>query len=500
MKTRKGCHMVFKCRNGQKWNKQDEGSGNPSSSQLFRCFTILLLTLVFVSGCDSPSTPKENNVQNSSTPLPTIVARNSGNQQPFCNGTVNQTAWSGLDNVFQVLHEVPAPVPPGFIAGYSVGDFAAPCSMPKVGVVRMEAFIATRTAFDYFYGNDRDFSPLFNPEDTKVSIILDFTKGEAQVTVDPTCHQQYFIGTEYHRPNCARAYTLTGTKADNVNWFRWKVDPPLPGFPSETEFLTIQYAFKLPIGRADLKFALAGIPAINGVIHFAFEPSTGDVCLKGTIDDFPAVGVHQVHYRADGQLDPTTAITLARHQEARVGGPVWLVSIFPQAHISNQCGQSLTGSSPTPSLEGVDWTKVITEKELGCQPPAYPSDPHGVQVDVEKFADVTGDGNPEAFVAVACVGATESWPDRLEVFDGASDPAHPQRIATLLDYQDGTDGPQGLGLRIQSIQISGEQVTVVSKGWLPGQCFACGDRRVTDTFTWNGSSFTRGPRSVTQMT
>jgi len=156
-------------------------------------------------------------------------------------------------------------------------------------------------------------------------------------------------------------------------------------------------------------------------------------------------------------------------------------------------------ATPIPPLKEVDWTKVVPEKELGCLPPVSPSDPHGVQVDAKQFADVTGDGKPEAFVVVACIGSTESWPDRLEVFDGASNPAHPRRIATLLDYQDGTDGHHGLGLRIQSIKVPGKHVIVVSKGWLSGECFACGDRQVTDTFTWNGSRFIRGPRSVSAV-
>ena len=168
----------------------------------------------------------------------------------------------------------------------------------------------------------------------------------------------------------------------------------------------------------------------------------------------------------------------------------------PQQSYVQSHGTSLT---PIPSLQETDWTKVVVAKELGCPPPVSPSDPHGVQVDAKQFADVTGDGKPEAFVAASCVGSTESWPDRLEVFDGASDPSHPRRIAILLNEQDGTDSPDGFGLRIQSIKVSGKQVTVVSKGWLPGECFACGDRQVTDTFTWNGTRFIRGPRSVVRM-
>jgi hypothetical protein len=160
---------------------------------------------------------------------------------------------------------------------------------------------------------------------------------------------------------------------------------------------------------------------------------------------------------------------------------------------------SLTATRESSPLEDVDWTQVVTQKELGCDNPNYGPN-HGVEVDAKQFADITGDGKAEAFVAVACVGSTESWPDRLEVFDGASDPAHPQRTAILLDYQDGSDGSSGEGLRIHSITISGKLITVVSRGWTPEECYTCGDQRVTDIFTWNGSSFTRGSRSVVQMT
>jgi hypothetical protein len=164
-------------------------------------------------------------------------------------------------------------------------------------------------------------------------------------------------------------------------------------------------------------------------------------------------------------------------------------------------GAAATPTSPPKSdLTRVDWTKVVTETDLGCNGPTRPH--LGVQVDEKQFADVTGDGKKEAFVAVACVASTSSWPDRLVVFDGASDPAHPRLIATLLDYQDGTDER---GLRIgsnvgipQSITISGQTVTVVSLGYAPTDPDCCPSRQITDTFTWNGSGFTRGPRSVVQ--
>jgi len=161
---------------------------------------------------------------------------------------------------------------------------------------------------------------------------------------------------------------------------------------------------------------------------------------------------------------------------------------------------SNTGTTTENPLGKVDWTKAVTETDLGCNGPTGPN--LGVEVDEKQFADVTGDGKKEAFVAVACVASTSSWPDRLEVFDGASDPTHPRRIATLLDYQDGTDER---GLRMgsnfgipQSITVTGRTVTVVSLGYAPTDPNCCFSLQITDTFTWNGSGFTRGSRSVVQ--
>jgi hypothetical protein len=221
------------------------------------------------------------------------------------------------------------------------------------------------------------------------------------------------------------------------------------------------------------------------------------VCLNGTIDDFPAVAIHQVQNGADGKVDLATTITLARHQEARLLGPVGLTDPFhwTETHIGNQCGQSLTGSSLVNPLAGVDWTKVITD--MDC---SYLG--QGLQLDVLQFADITGDGMAESFVAVSCKPINDSWPDFLEVFDGASDPTHPRHMATLLDYHDSppevpNDGPNGpgngSGLYIQSITILGRTVIIKS---VAGYHTGITPVDVTDSFTWNGSSFTRGPRTV----
>jgi hypothetical protein len=139
------------------------------------------------------------------------------------------------------------------------------------------------------------------------------------------------------------------------------------------------------------------------------------------------------------------------------------------------------------ALGSVAWTRTI--QDVDCSTTG-----HGLEVDAEQYGDVTGDGKPEAFVAVACVPVTSSWPQRLEVFDGASDPSNPRRLATLLGYDDGTDER---GLRIASITVAGRTVVVKSLGYHLDDPNAAGPRyHVHDSFTWDGGRFVRGPRKI----
>jgi hypothetical protein len=174
---------------------------------------------------------------------------------------------------------------------------------------------------------------------------------------------------------------------------------------------------------------------------------------------------------------------------------IHVVLILCFALLISGCQSSQATQEQSNPLGNVDWSKVITPTTLGCI-----GDHPSVTVDEKQFADVTGDGKAEAFVAVACTAQTSSWPDRLEVFDGASSATAPRLMTTLLDYQDGTDQR---GLRMgkdvglpQSISISGAKVTVVSYSYAARDANCCFSQRVTDTFTWNGKGFTRGQRSI----
>ncbi len=157
--------------------------------------------------------------------------------------------------------------------------------------------------------------------------------------------------------------------------------------------------------------------------------------------------------------------------------------------------------SATPvTMQAVDWTQVVND--LGCTQSGAPD--RGVQVDEIQFADVTGDSKPEVFVAVSCVPETTNRPSRLDVFDGASDPMRPHRIATLLGE---ATGPNGKGLLLganrgsdpnPSITIDGPKVTVVSVGYAAQDTDCCPTLQIVDTFTWTATRFARGPRKTAE--
>jgi len=75
----------------------------------------------------------------------------------------------------------------------------------------------------------------------------------------------------------------------------------------------------------------------------------------------------------------------------------------------------------------------------------------------------------------------------------------------LLDDSDGTDARRvrvgaHLGTnRGSGIAIEGAQLTVVSAGYADGDTNCCFSQRIVDTFTCDGTSFVRRPRTVTRL-
>jgi len=343
---------------------------------------------------------------------------------------------------------------------------------PKVGIVTIDLYIEQHDVCAIvnvlcLLGDNRPFVSSGQPDPkadysrNRAHMILDFRTGQLTLIVNPSC----------------RIHPL------GVGW-----DPNKECFAPQNEG-----------SGTDLKLNVAsdGTVDIEVTLHQSDYPSGGSCDLYDHFSILPHNDAGTFDLTGEGSGFPDLAVIQGDKVVYADQGTHATELCFSLVHKRHYDYHPTATENP---LGKVDWTKVVTQTDLGCNGPTGPN--LGVQVDEKQFADVTRDGKEEVFVAVSCVASTSSWPDRLEVFDGASDPAHPRRIATLLDYHDGTDER---GLRMgrnfgipQSITISGQTVVVVSLGYASSDPDCCPSQKVTDTFTWNGSGFTRGKRLVTK--
>jgi hypothetical protein len=287
-----------------------------------------------VSPTPTPCTPHRDEPEVSLTPVgsPTALATPPSGG-PASGPAQSETPWFSAENPRLVDTEIPPPVPPCHIAGYEVGEFFVP-QMPNIGVVKMEAFIASKRVSLGVrdYGNGRTFNPNFDPKNTKVTLIMDFVNGGGRIIISPTCEIE-----PAGKVDCHHADVLDSNpdeRSPAKNYFRWKLISPLgnggDAFPNGTQFMKFEYAFKQPFGRSN--GAKYTVPAINGNMMFAFIPD-GRVCLQGQIDQYPSV--------AFWQLPPNgKPIVLARHKESSFG-PLVLGNPLAKAYLENECGASL---------------------------------------------------------------------------------------------------------------------------------------------------------------
>jgi hypothetical protein len=135
------------------------------------------------------------------------------------------------------------------------------------------------------------------------------------------------------------------------------------------------------------------------------------------------------------------------------------------------------------TLEGLkkeDWANIITD--LDCLPVN-----RGIEVLGIRYADVRGVGVKDAFVWVVCQHETSAWPHQLEVFDGASDPAAPRRIAVLIPAARTFDK----AVLINSLSFAGRTVTVDGASYADNDATCCPSKRVHRVFAWTGNQFHR---------
>ncbi|MGK5683039.1 hypothetical protein [Actinoplanes sp. URMC 104] len=100
--------------------------------------------------------------------------------------------------------------------------------------------------------------------------------------------------------------------------------------------------------------------------------------------------------------------------------------------------------------------------------------------------DVTEDGLAETLVTRSCEASTSYWHSTIEVFDGASDPAQPRRIGTLLEDVAKMDEPV-----VQKVTFNKGIVGVRAYGTSAKGEKACPDLTLFYRYEYTGSGFKR---------
>ncbi|WP_051798189.1 hypothetical protein [Catenuloplanes japonicus] len=146
-------------------------------------------------------------------------------------------------------------------------------------------------------------------------------------------------------------------------------------------------------------------------------------------------------------------------------------------------------AAPAPGETGAgDWKSALAAV-LACPDGAGPVE-QGPLVN----RDLTGDGVPDVLVAGACTGSTSSWPSVVHVYDGAPPAGQWRRLGVLLTQEDGEDER---GLRVKKILIEDGTIVVTSRAYRKTDNNADGGSlTVTDRFTWTGTGFRRGDRTI----
>jgi hypothetical protein len=135
-------------------------------------------------------------------------------------------------------------------------------------------------------------------------------------------------------------------------------------------------------------------------------------------------------------------------------------------------------------LEKTRWSQVIRNEDC-----IYEQDGFGTQIDGVRYADVTGDGVPDAFVIVTCEASTSSWPEEVQVFDGSSDPRRPTRIGRLMRHDPAH-------VREITLAFKGHTIRVRGEGLSERAPLCCSDLSVEQAFTWTRGTFKAGDRLV----
>jgi hypothetical protein len=118
-----------------------------------------------------------------------------------------------------------------------------------------------------------------------------------------------------------------------------------------------------------------------------------------------------------------------------------------------------------------------------------------MQIDHLDKGDVTADGIEDTFVTYACQASTSSWPQRIEAFAGTA-AGKPVQVGVLFTTDESVSYRS---LRLESLSLSPQAVTMRAFGWSSFQPSALPDLIFTQTFRWADGALVGGERSVAPL-
>lgn len=136
-------------------------------------------------------------------------------------------------------------------------------------------------------------------------------------------------------------------------------------------------------------------------------------------------------------------------------------------------------TSPEDTLAAVHW-----EEQLRDCSAASGGSGLGTLINSMTKGDVTGDGRLDTLVVDECKASTSRWPSVVEVFDGASDPAHPTRLGMLMAGD--PDAPRDARVAVEA----GGRVVVTGAGLSRTAPLCCPDLAVRKVFSYANGTFT----------
>jgi len=150
-------------------------------------------------------------------------------------------------------------------------------------------------------------------------------------------------------------------------------------------------------------------------------------------------------------------------------------------------------ATPTPTPSAPTPTSTPKPRIVGTPPTvtnwalqSYPMDCSGVGYLVLQvsYADLTGDGVPDAVVLVRCNAGAGSPPVGLFVFDGATSVSSPRMIATLISTDRGLQG--------NAFTIGGTTIAITVYGFSSTSVpHCCPDETLHLSWTWHDGTYTQ---------